>query len=84
MFLPSRSLVSSLRGISFLHLLQETVEWTTHTSYEIGLETERAAQEKLEDLNHEQVRIIFNLVKKLKVHFTGWKRMFCYVEPSHL
>ncbi|XP_037829946.1 SUN domain-containing ossification factor isoform X2 [Kryptolebias marmoratus] len=29
-------------------------EWETHTSYEMGLETEKAAQEKLEDAHHEQ------------------------------
>ena len=32
-------------------------EWATHTSYDVGLETERAAQEKLASLHHEEVRL---------------------------
>lgn len=71
--------------ILFFFFSQVLEEWTTHTSYDMGLETERAALEKLatHDVHQEQVTsetVSPGSFKKVSKRSTGNILSKCLIE----
>lgn len=58
-------------------------EWKTHTSYDMGLETERAAREKLQkqSIHHEEVKRHISYIKR-EIEVVNTLKVECEAELS--